>query len=125
MKTIRPVLILLVLFSIVLSGCNKQKEPNVSLLNDRFITTNVDISPGGLLLFKWMAEKGKSDLESFTVRVNGDDHYGFPNTSIEPDIHYDSIFMEGPTSTGDFTFSFIATDVDGNFGEKAIVVTVQ
>lgn len=125
MKTLRNILIQILFFSIVLSGCTKQKEPTVSLLNDRFITTNVEISPGGALQFKWMAEKGKADLISFTIRVNGEDLYGFPNTSIAPDIYLDSTYIEGPITTGDYTYSFIASDADGNSGEKAILVSVQ
>ena len=96
----------------------------MSLLNGRFMTTNVEISPGGVLMFKWMAEKGKSDLSSFTILVNGDDQYGYPVSPIAPDIYVDSVFMEGPTGKGDYTFSFTATDIDGNLGTKAIVVTV-
>lgn len=119
-------LILTLLFLYIMSGCIKQKEPTVTLLNDRFMNTNVDISPGGVLMFKWIAEKGKSDLASFTIKIDGDDLYGFPNTSIPVDIYFDSIPpMEGPVTKGDYAFSFIATDVDGNIGDRAIVVTVK
>ncbi len=95
------------------------------MLNDRFMTSNVDIVPGGVLRFKWIAEKGKSDLSSFTIRVNGEDHPGFPMSPIPADIYVDSIFMEGPVTVGDYTFSFIANDIDGKFGEKFIVVSVR
>ena len=124
MRSKRHSLILAVLLCLPITGCLKDKEPTVSLLNGRFMTTNVEISPGGVLMFKWMAEKGKSDLSSFTIRVNGDDHYGYPISPIAPDIYVDSVFMEGPTDKGDHTFSFTATDMDGKFGTKAIVVTV-
>lgn len=124
MKTIRISLIQLFLMSLACLGCTR-KEPEVRLLNERFITTSVDISPGGVLRFKWMAEKGKSDLSSFTIRINGEDYIGFPVTSIPPDIYCDSVFMEGPAGEGDYTYSFIAGDADGNFGEKYIVVSVQ
>ncbi len=128
MKLIRIIRIPLITLMILFSACLKQKEPSVSLINDRFITTNVEINPGGVLMFKWIAEKGKADLASFTVRVNGDDleAYGFPNSSIPPDLYFDSIPpMEGPVAQGNYTFSFVATDVDGKFGEKAVVVTVK
>jgi hypothetical protein len=127
MKTIRSNVILLILSVLVLYGCTRQKEPTVRLLNGRFMTGNVEITPGGVLQFKWMAEKGKSDLTSFTIRVNGDDlsGYGYPVTQIPPDVYIDSTFMEGPAARGDYTYAFIAGDADGNFGEKAIVVSVQ
>jgi len=124
MKSKRHYFILIMLMGLTLTACLKDKEPTVSLLNGRFMTTNVEISPGGVLMFKWIAEKGKSDLSSFTIRVNGDDLYGFPTTSIAPDVYLDSAFMEGPTDKGNYTFSFTATDMDGKFGTKAIVVTV-
>jgi len=126
MKNI-PVTLALI-FLAILPACIKQKEPTVSLLNDRFVNTNVDISPGGVLRFKWIAEKGKSDLASFTVKVNGIDleQYGFPNNDIPADLYFDSIPpMEGPVAGGDYIYSFIAYDTDGNFGEKAIVVTIE
>ncbi|MFC2115804.1 hypothetical protein ACFLTU_04975 [Bacteroidota bacterium] len=120
--------ILALVFLSVLSGCTKQKKPSVTLLNDRFIIGNTDISPGGVLMFKWIAEKGKSDLASFTILMNGTDlqFYGFPKTTIPADIYFDSIPpMEGPVTKGDYVFSFIATDVDGNIGEESLVVTVE
>jgi uncharacterized protein YdeI (BOF family) len=124
MKTIVTAFVSLVLLSMLATGCNRQKEPTVSLLNGRFITTSVEVSPAAVLKFKWRAEKGKSDLASFTIQQNGEDLYGFPDNSIEPDVHIDSAYMEGPAATGDYTYAFIATDADGNLGEKSIVVTV-
>jgi hypothetical protein len=125
MKRSRNIVITLLLVVLLIPACNRQKEPSVELQNGRFVTGNVEIVPGGVLLFKWIAEKGEADLESFTIRVNGDDVPGYPNTSIDPDLYYDSTFMEGPVVRGDYTFAFIATDTDGNFGEKAIVVSVE
>ena len=125
MGNIRLIAFLLAISCLCLTGCIKQKDPTVSLLNSRFMNTNTTIDPGGVLRFKWMAEKGKSDLESFTIQVNGDDLGGFPRTSIAPDIYLDSTILEGPAAEGDYTYSFVATDVDGNFGENYIVVTVQ
>ena len=125
----KPALLILGMATLlVLSGCQKQKEPTVTLQNDRFINTNTDIVPGGVIRFKWIAEKGKSDLASFTIKMNGQDleDFGFPNNSIPADIYFDSIPpMEGPVLNGTYTYSFIATDTDGNFGEKAIVVTIE
>ncbi len=72
MKLKHQLQIIILLF--VMSACIKQKEPTLTLLNDRFFTTNVDISP---------VEKG------------------------------------------DYAFYFIATDVDGNIGSRALVVTIQ
>lgn len=118
-------LLLNLILLFILPACDRQKNPTVTLLNDRFITTNVEISPGGVLMFKWIAEKGKADLESFTIRVDGVDYPGYPVNSIDPEIFFDSTYMEGPVSEGDYTYAFMATDVDGNIGEKAIVVTVQ
>ncbi len=115
----------LLLFLLLIAGCAKQKEPEVSLLNGRFMTTNVDISPGGILKFKWIAEKGQADLESFTIRVNGTDLGGFPKVSLDPDMYFDSTYLEGPISEGDYTYAFIATDMDGNIGDKVIVVSVE
>ena len=110
----------------VMSACSKQKEPTVTLVNGRFFTTNVDISPGGIVMFKWIAEKGKSDLTSFNIQIDGVDLYGFPNDSIPADIYFDSTPpMEGPVAEGDYAFSFVATDLDGNIGFKTLVVTVQ
>jgi hypothetical protein len=106
-------------------SCTRQKEPSVSLLNDRFMNTNTSIGPGGLLLFKWIAEKGEADLQSFTIRMNGDDLGGYPVSSIPPDTYIDSTFLEGPVARGDYTYAFIATDTDGNIGDRAIVVTVE
>ncbi len=117
-------LILPLLAVFLLQGCIKQKEPEVSLLNGRFMTTNVNIEPGGILRFKWIAEKGEADMESFTIRVNGTDMIGYPVNPIKPDLYFDSTYMEGPITRGEYTYAFIATDVDGNFGEKAIVVSV-
>ena len=130
MNSIRNLLIRLspaifFLLLLLFLGCAKQKEPEVSLLNGRFMTTNVDISPGGVLRFKWIAEKGQANLESFTIKVNGTDLGGYPNVSIDPDIYFDSTFLEGPIPKGDYTYAFIATDTDGNIGDKVIVVTVE
>ena len=124
MKSKRYFFMPILVISLTITACLKDKEPKVSLLNGRFMTTNVDISPGGVLRFKWLAEKGKSDLSSFTIRVNGDDLNGFPITSIAPDVYLDSAFMEGPAASGEYIYSFIATDTDGAQGQKAIVVTV-
>jgi len=81
--------------------------------------------PGGVLRFKWIAEKGQADLESFTIKGNGTDRGGFPNQSIDPDVYFDSTFLEGPVVKGDYSYVFIAADTDGNIGDKAIVVSVE
>jgi hypothetical protein len=125
MRKTRTILVAGCLLFMVFARCNKEKEPTVTLLNDRFMTGNTDIAPGGVIMFKWMAEKGKADLESFTIRVNGNDMAGFPTTGIDPNLYYDSIRQEGPLSQGDYTYSFIATDSDGNFGDKSLVITVK
>jgi hypothetical protein len=123
MKTFR----ILVIFMIVAAAgaCNKHTEPSVTLLNDRFINSDVTVSPGGPLRFKWIAEKGKSDLASFTIRVNGTDSYGWPNENIPTDVYTDSTYMEAPGTAGDYTFSFIAEDADGNIGEVDLTVGIQ
>ncbi len=117
--------LILILLAVSLSGCEKKKNPTVTLLNGSFMTTNTTISAGGLLKFKWEASKGKSDLSSFTVMMDGNDQPGFPNTSIPTDLYVDSIYLEGPSATGNYTFSFQVTDTDGNLGDRGIVVTVE
>ena len=125
MKSIRPILLFTILYTIVATGCIKQKDPTVTLLNDRFITANKIISPGDPLQFKWMAEKGKSDLASFSIRLNGENWFGYPVTSIPTNIYSDSAFLEGPVTQGNYAFSFHVTDTDGNIGEESVVITVQ
>jgi hypothetical protein len=57
--------------------------------------------------------------------MDGVDQAGFPNTNIPADVYLDSIYLEGPSATGDYTFSFQATDTDGNLGDRGIVITVE
>jgi hypothetical protein len=121
----KPVFITLILLVVLITGCEKKKNPTVTLLNGSFITTNTSISPGGLLKFKWEASKGKSDLSSFTVRIDGDDLPGFPNASIPTDVYLDSTYREGPIQKGNYTYSFVATDADGKTGSRALVITVE
>ena len=125
METNRILIFPAVIFLIAISGCTKQKDPSVSLINDKFITTDQVISPGDPLPFKWMAEKGKSDLSSFTIRINGSDWFGYPISTIPPDIYYDSAYLEAPVVQGHYAFSFIVTDTDGKIGEQAVVLTVE
>ena len=49
-------ILVLPLILLALGGCNKLKEPSVTLLDDRFINSDVTVSPGGSLRFKWIAE---------------------------------------------------------------------
>ncbi len=121
----KPVFLILMMLALCCSGCEKKKNPTVTLLNGSFITTNTTIHPGGLLKFKWEASKGKSDLSSFTVTMGGTDLPGFPTAAIPADVYLDSAYLEGPIQTGDYTYSFVATDADGNTGARAIVITVQ
>ena len=107
------------------SGCEKKKNPTVTLLNGSFITTNAAIGPGGLLKFKWEASKGKTDLSSFTVLMDGANLPGFPKTGIPTDVYIDSVYLEGPSAQGNYSFSFQATDTDGNLGDRGLVITVQ
>ena len=113
---------ILILLLVSFSGCEKNKNPTVALLNGSFINTNTSISPGGLVKFKWEASKGKSDLSSFTVQIDGIDLPGFPDTSIPTDVYLDSTYREGPVQKGDYTYSF---DVDGKTGSRALVITVE
>lgn len=117
--------LILILLAVSLSGCEKKKNPTVTLLNGSFMITNTTISAGGLLKFKWEASKGKFDLSSFTVMRDGGDLQGFPNTNIPVDIYVDSIYLEGPSATGNYTYSFQVTDMEGNLGDRGIVVTVE
>jgi len=124
MKTKYIYLIIILLF-VSFSGCEKKKDPTVTLLNGSFMTGNTTISTGGLVKFKWEASKGKADLSSFTVMMDGIDQAGFPNTNIPADVYLDSIYLEGPSVTGNYTFSFQVTDTDGNLGDRGIVITVE
>ena len=124
MKYIQIYLIL-ILLTVSFSACEKKKNPTVTLLNGEFMTSNTTISAGGLLKFKWEASKGKTDLSSFTVLMDGIDQPGFPNTNIPADVYVDSIYLEGPSATGDYTFSFQVTDTDGKLGDRGIVITVE
>ena len=117
--------LILILLTVSYSACEKKKNPTVTLLNGSFITSNTTISSGGLLKFKWEASKGKTDLSSFTVLMDGADQQGFPNTNIPADVYVDSIYLEGPSATGDYIFSFVATDVDGKIGDRSLVVTIE
>jgi hypothetical protein len=117
--------LILILLVVSLSGCEKKKDPTVTLLNGSFITNNTTIPSGGLLKFKWEASKGKTDLSSFTVRMDGNDLPGFPNTNIPSDVYLDSIYLEGPSAAGDYTFSFQVTDRDGKLGDRGVVITVE
>jgi hypothetical protein len=125
MKTNRIISLLTAIFVIALSGCNKQKDPTVRLQNDMFITTDILIAPGDPLQFKWLAEKGKSDLSSFTILLNGNDWYGYPVDTIPPDTYYDSAYLEGPAAQGHYAFSFIVTDTEGKIGEQAVLISVE
>ncbi len=118
-------MIIMLLLAASISGCEKQKNPSVTLLNDKFIISNTSIGPGGLLKFKWEAKKGKADLSSFSVLMNGQDLPGYPETTIPADVYLDSTFLEGPGQTGNYTFSFQATDADGNIGDRSVVITVE
>ena len=124
MKYIQIYLIL-ILLTVSFYACEKKKNPTVTLLNGEFMTSNTTISEGGLLKFKWEASKGKTDLSSFTVLMDGIDQPGFPNTNIPADVYVDSIYLEGPSATGDYTFSFQVTDTDGKLGDRGIVITVE
>lgn len=117
--------LILILLTVSFSTCEKKKNPTVTLLNGDFMTGNTAISAGGLLKFKWEASKGKTDLSSFSVLMNGTDLPGFPNSNIPADVYVDSIYLEGPSATGDYIFSFQVTDTDGKLGDRGIVITVE
>lgn len=121
----RQIYLILILLVVSFSGCEKKKDPTVTLLNGSFMTTNTTISAGGLVKFKWEASKGKSDLSSFTVLMDGINQQGFPKTDIPADVYIDSIYLEGPSATGNYAFSFQVTDTDGKLGDRGIVVTVE
>jgi len=121
----KQIYLVLILLALSFSGCEKNKNPTVTLLNGSFMTGNTTISAGGLVKFKWEASKGKADLSSFTVKMDGIDQGGFPNTNIPADVYLDSIYLEGPSVTGNYTFSFQVTDTDGNLGDRGIVITVE
>ena len=97
----------------------------MTLLNGNFIINNTTISTGGLLKFKWEASKGKTDLSSFTVLMDGSDLPGFPNANIPADVYLDSTYREGPIQAGNYTFSFQVTDTNGNIGDRSVVITVE
>ena len=117
--------LILILLSVTFSGCEKNKNPTVTLLNGDFMTSNTTINAGGLLKFKWEASKGKTDLSSFSVLMDGIDQPGFPNTNIPVDVYVDSTYREGPIQPGNYTFSFQATDAEGNIGDRSVVITVE
>jgi hypothetical protein len=121
----KQIYLVLILLALSFSGCEKKKNPTVTLLNGSFMTGNTTISAGGLVKFKWEASKGKADLSSFTVMMDGIDQVGFPDTNIPTDVYLDSIYLEGPSATGNYTFSFQVTDADGNLGDRGIVITVE
>ena len=121
----KHIYLILILLTVSFSGCEKKKNPTVTLLNGSFITTNTTISAGGYLKFKWEASKGKTDLSSFSVLRDGNDLPGFPNTNIPADVYVDSTYREGPIQPGNYTFSFQATDADGNIGDRSVVITVE
>jgi hypothetical protein len=121
----KHVCLILILLAISFSGCEKNKNPTVTLLNGDFIAGNTNISAGGLLKFKWEASKGKSDLSTFSVLMDGTDLPGFPNKNIPTDVYLDSIYLEGPSVSGNYTFSFQVTDTDGKLGDRGIVITVE
>jgi hypothetical protein len=121
----KQIYLALILLALSFSGCEKKKDPTVTLLNGSFMTGNTTISAGGLVKFKWEASKGKADLSSFTVMMDGIDQVGFPDTNIPTDVYLDSIYLEGPSATGNYTFSFQVTDADGNLGDRGIVITVE
>lgn len=121
----KQVYLILVLLAVSFSACEKKKNPTVTLLNGSFITSNTTISAGGLLKFKWEASKGKTDLSSFSVVMDGNDLPGFPKTNIPADVYLDSVYLEGPSATGFYTFSFQVTDTDGKLGDRGIVITVE
>jgi len=121
----KHIYLILILLTVSFSACEKKKNPTVTLLNGEFMTSNTTISAGGLLKFKWEASKGKTDLSSFTVLMDGSDLPGFPETSIPTDIFIDSTYREGPVQAGIYTFSFQATDADGNIGDRSVVITVE
>ena len=121
----KHIYLILILLAVSFSGCEKKKNPTVTLVNGNFMTSNTTIGAGGLLKFKWEASKGKSDLSSFSVLMDGSDLPGFPNTNIPTDVYVDSIYLEGPSAKGDYTFSFQVTDTDGKLGDRGIVITVE
>ncbi len=121
----KQIYLILILLAVYFSGCEKKKNPTVTLLNGNFIINNTTISTGGLLKFKWEASNGKTDLSSFTVLMDGSDLPGFPNANIPADVYLDSIYLEGSSATGNYTFSFQVTDTDGKLGDRGIVITVE
>ena len=121
----KQIYLILILLAVSFSGCEKKKNPTVTLLNGNFIINNTTISTGGLLKFKWEANKGKTDLSLFTILMNGNDLPGYPETTIPADVYLDSVDLEGPSATGNYTFSFQVTDTDGKLGDRSVVITVE
>ena len=121
----KPFYLILILLTVSFSACEKKKNPTVTLLNGKFMTGNTTVSAGDALNFKWEASKGKSDLSSFSVLMDGTDLPGFPNTNIPADVYLDSTYREGPIQPGNYTFSFQATGADGNIGDRSVVITVE
>ena len=110
----------------LLTACEKEsKNPTVELLNGSFMNGNATIQPGGAISVKWKVRKGKADLISFTIRLDGMDMPGYPETEIPTGEYLDSTYLEGPITSGDYAYAFLATDADGNIGDKAIVITVE
>ena len=115
-----------VLILLLVLACEKDtSNPRVELLNGTWLTKSTSIGPGGSLKFKWRVTRGKSDLASFTLRMDGQDLDRFPKNDIPVDEYIDSTYLEGPVVLGTYVYSFLATDADGNTGDKDIVVSVE
>jgi hypothetical protein len=119
------VFLTLVLMVVSFTRCEKKKNPTVTLLNGSFITTDSSTGPGGLLKFKWEASKGKTDLSSFSVLMDGTPLPGFPKTGIPTDVYIDSVYLEGPAAKRNYAFSFQATDTEGKTGDRSLVITIE
>lgn len=88
------------------------------------ITEDVTVTTGETIGFSWQVTAGDANLETFSLRLGSDDIDGFSDLEIDKDEYedtFDTVFY----TAGDYVFTFIAEDKDGETTTEKITVTVE
>lgn len=125
MKKLNYFLLGLVAMGLTFTSCEDDEDPIGPTITFKagtgLITEDDTISVGETAGFSWEAVAGDAKLVEFTIRINNSDVDGFPNDDVDKDEYQDS-WDTTLSEVGSYTFTFIATDKDGEEASESITV---
>jgi len=113
-------------FLVFFTSCETTNEgPSISFLGGEYIDADATVAPGSVLKFKWIANKGSSNLSSFTIERDGIALSGYPDESISNDNYQDSVTLEAPLNLGEYVYQLIVTDKNDLTASGKFTITVE